>query len=57
MNFGIAGFPVVASAVNNFSDIFSSTLLPGGGVGVRNTPIPSMKVNVGSDVSVGVLLT
>ncbi len=57
MNFGMEGFPGVASAVNIFSDIFSSTLLPGGGVGVRYKLIPSMKVNVGADVGVGVLLT
>jgi outer membrane protein assembly factor BamA len=51
--FGVVGFLGLASAVNNFSDISFSGLLPGGGVGLRYKLIPAMKVNIGVDVGVG----
>lgn len=51
--FGMVGFFGVATAVENASDIFDSTLLPGGGVGVRFRLIPALKVNVGVDVGLG----
>jgi outer membrane protein assembly factor BamA len=51
--FGVVGFLGVASAVDNFSDMSFSGLLPGGGVGLRYRLIPSMKVNIGVDAGVG----
>ncbi|MCU7549082.1 outer membrane protein assembly factor [Chitinophagaceae bacterium LB-8] len=51
--FGMVGFLGVASAVESFSDIFNTSLLPGVGAGLRYRIIPSMKVNVGVDVGFG----
>ena len=51
--FGLVGFAGVASAVENFSDIFDTSLLPGVGAGVRYCLIRSMKINIGVDVGVG----
>ena len=51
--FGVVGFFGIASAVESFSDIFKSPLLPGGGAGVRFRAIPSLKVNIGVDVGFG----
>ncbi|POY36611.1 hypothetical protein C3K47_09555 [Solitalea longa] len=51
--FGMVGFFGLASAVESFSDIFSSQLLPGGGAGVRFRLIPSMKINIGVDAGLG----
>jgi outer membrane protein assembly factor BamA len=51
--FGMVGFLGVASAVETFSDIFHTTLLPGGGAGIRYRIIPAMKMNIGIDVGFG----
>lgn len=51
--FGMVGFFGVASAVETFSDIFKTQLLPGGGAGIRFQMIPAMKVNIGADVGFG----
>ena len=51
--FGMVGFLGIASAVENFSDIFNSDLLPGGGVGVRYTLLPDLGINIGADVGFG----
>lgn len=51
--FGMVGFFGIASAVESFSDIFNSTLLPGGGAGIRYRMIPAMKINIGIDVGFG----
>ena len=51
--FGMVGFAGIASAVESFSDIFKSTLLPGVGAGLRFRAIPTLKVNVGVDVGFG----
>ncbi len=51
--FGMVGFLGIASAVESFSDIFHTNLLPGGGAGVRYRMIPSMKINIGVDVGFG----
>jgi outer membrane protein assembly factor BamA len=52
--FGMVGFFGVASAVEKAGDIFSSKILPGGGIGLRYRMIPSEKINVGVDFGVGV---
>ena len=49
----MVGFLGVASAVEKFSDIFSSELLPGVGAGLRYRMIPSMKINIGVDGGIG----
>jgi len=49
----MVGFLGIASAVESFSDIFNTALLPGGGVGVRYRMIPAMKINIGIDVGFG----
>lgn len=51
--FGMVGFFGVASAVESASEIFNTSLLPGGGVGIRFRLIPAMKVNIGVDVGFG----
>jgi outer membrane protein assembly factor BamA len=51
--FGMVGFAGVASAVENFSDIFNSELLPGVGAGLRFQLIPALKINIGVDAGVG----
>ena len=51
--FGMVGFAGVASAVENFSDIFNSALLPGIGAGLRFQLIPALKINIGVDVGFG----
>jgi outer membrane protein assembly factor BamA len=51
--FGMVGFAGVASAVETFSDIFKSELLPGAGAGLRFRLIPSLKINIGVDVGFG----
>ncbi|HSD14906.1 MAG TPA: BamA/TamA family outer membrane protein [Flavobacterium sp.] len=51
--FGMVGFLGVASAVESFSDVFDSQILPGGGAGLRYRLIPSMNVNIGVDVGFG----
>jgi hemolysin activation/secretion protein len=51
--FGMVGFVGIASAVESFSDIFKSTLLPGAGAGFRYQIIPAMKINIGVDVGFG----
>ncbi len=51
--FGTVGFLGVASAVESFSDIFNSSLLPGAGVGLRYRLIRSLKINIGVDVGFG----
>jgi hypothetical protein len=51
--FGMVGFFGIASAVESFSDIFHTSLLAGGGVGVRYRMIPALKINIGMDVGVG----
>jgi len=51
--FGAVGFAGVASAVNNFKDIFNTELLPGVGVGFRYLMIEKERINVGIDVAKG----
>ncbi|MEO6168348.1 MAG: BamA/TamA family outer membrane protein [Chitinophagales bacterium] len=51
--FGMVGFFGLASAVDNFNDIFSSQVLPGVGAGFRFRMIRSEKVNIGIDGAVG----
>lgn len=51
--FGMVGFFGLASAVENFSDIFDSKILPGIGAGFRFRMIPSEKINIGIDGAVG----
>jgi outer membrane protein assembly factor BamA len=51
--FGMVGFAGVASAVETFSDIFKSQLLPGVGAGFRFKLIPALKINIGIDVGFG----
>jgi outer membrane protein assembly factor BamA len=51
--FGMVAFFGMASAVNNFSEIFDSQLLPGAGVGFRFKMIPSEKINIGIDGAIG----
>jgi outer membrane protein assembly factor BamA len=51
--FGMVGFAGVASAVETFSDIFKSDLLPGVGAGLRFKLIPSLKINIGVDAGFG----
>jgi len=50
---GMVAFAGVATAVNSFSDISFSGLLPGAGVGIRFMAVPSEKINVGIDVALG----
>lgn len=50
---GMVAFAGVASAVEKFSDIFHSELLPGAGAGVRFRMLPSQKVNIGMDGGIG----
>ena len=50
---GLVAFTGIASAVEKFSDISSSVLLPGVGAGLRYRMLPSEKVNIGVDVGVG----
>ena len=50
---GMVAFAGVASAVETFSDIFKSELLPGVGAGIRFRMLPSQKVNIGIDGAVG----
>jgi len=51
--FGMVGFFGLASAVENFGDIFSSQVLPGIGAGLRWRMIPSEKINIGVDGAIG----
>jgi outer membrane protein assembly factor BamA len=51
--FGLVGFAGVASAVESFSDIFKTALLPGVGAGLRFRLIPDLKINIGVDVGFG----
>ena len=51
--FGMVGFFGLASAVENFNDIFNSKILPGIGAGLRFRMIPSEKINIGIDGAVG----
>jgi hypothetical protein len=51
--FGIVGFFGVASAVEDFEEIFSTVLLPGIGAGIRYRIIPKEKINIGIDVGFG----
>lgn len=51
--FGMIGFAGIAAAVEKFSDVFDSPILPGVGAGVRYQLIRSMKINIGVDVGVG----
>ncbi len=50
---GMVAFAGVASAVETFSDIFKSELLPGAGAGIRFRMLPSQRVNIGIDGGVG----
>ena len=50
---GMVGFAGVASAVDHFTDIFNSELLPGVGVGLRYLMIEKERINVGIDVAKG----
>ncbi len=50
---GMVAFAGVASAVETFSDIFKSELLPGAGAGIRFRMLPSQKINIGIDGGVG----
>ncbi|WP_075603764.1 BamA/TamA family outer membrane protein [Saccharicrinis aurantiacus] len=50
---GMVGFAGLASAVESASDLFSTSLLPGAGVGLRYMMIPSERINVGFDVAAG----
>lgn len=51
--FGMVAFFGFASAVENFSEIFESQVLPGVGAGLRFRMIPSEKINIGIDGAVG----
>jgi outer membrane protein assembly factor BamA len=50
---GMVAFAGVASAVEKFSDISDSQLLPGLGAGIRFKMLPSEKINIGIDGGVG----
>ncbi len=50
---GMVGFAGIASAVDQFGDIFQSELLPGAGVGFRYMMIEKERINVGIDVAKG----
>jgi hypothetical protein len=50
---GLVAFAGIATAVENFSGISTSGLLPGVGAGLRFRMLPSEKVNIGVDAAVG----
>ena len=50
---GMVGFFGLASAVESFSDIFDSQVLPSAGAGIRFKMIPSEKINIGIDGAIG----
>jgi outer membrane protein assembly factor BamA len=50
---GMVAFAGVASAVEAFSDLFHSELLPGVGAGIRFRMLRSQRVNIGVDGGVG----
>lgn len=50
---GLVGFLGLASAVDNFGDLGTAEILPGGGAGIRFMMIPSEKINVGFDIAKG----
>lgn len=51
--FGMVGFIGVASAVDQFSDMFDSEILPGAGLGLRYMMIEKERINIGVDVGMG----
>jgi outer membrane protein assembly factor BamA len=51
--FGMVGFAGIASAVDQFKDVFETALLPGVGAGLRFRMIPSEKINIGIDGALG----
>lgn len=51
--FGMVAFFGVASAVDQFSSLASSEILPGGGIGLRYQMIESERINIGLDIAQG----
>jgi hypothetical protein len=50
---GVVAFAGIATAVDKFSNISESQLLPGAGAGIRYRMLPSEKINIGVDAGIG----